>query len=116
MDRDEFLRGYLNNLRYMRERDFVKGYLKVTDALSMKCIVNYKYNTNSNKYISHYGADDLMAKCITNFLNGKNKSLPVSVIDAVQAGIVALSIDDSRKKNKVINLKKVWQKLDNLLI
>ena len=27
MDRDEFLRGYLNNLRYMRERDFVKGYL-----------------------------------------------------------------------------------------
>ena len=28
MDRDEFLRGYLNNLRYMRERDFVKGYLE----------------------------------------------------------------------------------------
>ena len=28
MDRDEFLRGYLNNLRYMREREFVKGYLE----------------------------------------------------------------------------------------
>ncbi len=28
MDRDEFLRGYLNNLRYMRERDFVRGYLE----------------------------------------------------------------------------------------
>ena len=28
MDRDDFLRGYLNNFRNVRERDFVRGYLE----------------------------------------------------------------------------------------
>ena len=28
MDRDDFLRGYLNNFRNVREREFVRGYLE----------------------------------------------------------------------------------------
>jgi hypothetical protein len=56
-----------------------------------------------------------MAKDINNYLLKNNKELPVGVIECMEAGIVAMKIDESRNTGKVIDLKSTWDKFDSLL-
>ena len=63
----------------------------------------------------HYGADSMMAQDINNYLLKNNKELPVGVIECMEAGIVAMKIDESRNTGKVIDLKSTWDKFDSLL-
>ena len=48
-----------------------------------------------------------------HFLNQSTNALPVGVVDCMEAGLVAMKIDESRVKNQIINLKDVWNKLDS---
>ena len=55
-----------------------------------------------------------MVKEISDHLLGKSsESLPVGVIDCMQAGLVAMKIDEAREKNQIIDLREIWNKLDN---
>ena len=55
-----------------------------------------------------------MVKDINNYLlNSSFKSLPVSVIDCMQAGLIAMKIDEAREKNQIIDLRETWNKLDS---
>ena len=48
-----------------------------------------------------------------HFLNHSTNSLPVGVVDCMEAGLVAMKIDESRVKNQIINLRDMWDKLDS---
>ena len=48
-----------------------------------------------------------------HFLNQSTNSLPVGVVDCMEAGLVAMKIDESRVKNQIINLRDMWDKLDS---
>ncbi len=55
-----------------------------------------------------------MVKDINNYLlDESNHSLPVSVIDCMEAGLVAMKIDESRVKKQIIDLREMWNKLDS---
>ena len=57
-----------------------------------------------------------MLKDINDHLtNSKLSSLPVGVIDCMEAGIVAMKIDEARKSGKVIDLSPTWNNIDSIL-
>ena len=61
----------------------------------------------------HYGADNLMLKDINQHLTNVEKTnLPVGVKDCIEAGIIAMKIDESRKTGKIIDLTSSWSRLD----
>jgi len=65
----------------------------------------------------HYGADYLMLKDINDYLiNSSAINLPVGIIDCMEAGLVAMKIDEARISNKIINLTDTWKKLESLII
>jgi len=39
--------------------------------------------------------------------------LPVGVIDCMEAGLVAMKIDEARTSNQIIDLTETWKKLDS---
>ena len=51
---------------------------------------------------------------INNYLlDESNHSLPVGVVDCMEAGLVAMKIDESRVKKQIIDLREMWNKLDS---
>ena len=42
--------------------------------------------------------------------------LPVSPLDALEAGILALAMDDARRQGRVVDLAPVWDRYDEALI
>ena len=61
----------------------------------------------------HYGADNLMLKDINKHLTNSEKiNLPVGVKDCIEAGLIAMKIDESRTTGKIIDLTTSWNRLD----
>ena len=102
----------------MAEGDFMRGNLRITDARTGKCLEDHKFNYLSTEiagnYPAHYGADQLMCADIIAFLRGESDSLPVGPKDAIEAGLVAMAIDESRIKGEIIDMTGTWQELDSL--
>ena len=64
----------------------------------------------------HYGADSLMLKDINDHIvNSANSQLPVGVIDCMEAGLVAMKVDESRKTGKIIDMTETWKIFDSYL-
>jgi len=63
----------------------------------------------------HYGADRMMVTDIISYLKGDRKTLPVNIVDALQAGIAALAIDQARRSSKLIDLTPIWKEFDAVL-
>lgn len=62
----------------------------------------------------HYGADEQMAaEIIAHVRDGG--PLPVSPLDALEAGILALSMDEARMKRTVVDLRPLWDRFDEAL-
>jgi hypothetical protein len=54
-----------------------------------------------------------MLKDINQHLTNSEKiNLPVGVKDCIEAGLVAMKIDESRKTGKIIDLSESWHQLD----
>ena len=54
-----------------------------------------------------------MLKDINQHLTNVEKTnLPVGVKDCIEAGIIAMKIDESRKTGKIIDLTSSWSRLD----
>ena len=56
------------------------------------------------KYINHH------------LINSDKINLPVGVKDCIEAGLIAMKIDESRKTGKIVDLTDSWKKLDSCLI
>ena len=61
---------------------------------------------------AHYGADHMMVDDIVAFLRGETETLPVGVVDALEAGLVAMALDEARIDGKMINMAPVWAEFD----
>ena len=112
---NEFRRFAIIGTKGMAEGDFVRGYLTAHNSHTGKKIFDENFGAAFQQGTKgHYGADQLMLTDINNhFLNQSSNSLPVGVVDCMEAGLVAMKIDESRVKNQIINLRDMWDKLDS---
>ena len=112
---DEFRRFAVIGTNGMVEGDFVRGFLKAHDQKN-NIVLDKDYGAAFGASKGHYGADNLMLKDINQHLTNNNKTnLPVGVKDCIEAGIIAMKIDESRKTGKIIDLNDCWDKLDSNL-
>ena len=96
----------------MAEGDFVRGYLRAHRAVSGECTFDTNY---SNEGISiHYGAEEKMAEDITQHIH-HGAPLPVSVVDALEAGLTAMKIDEARVSGQVVDLTDLWRRFDETI-
>lgn len=110
---DEFRRFCVIGSKGMAEGDFVRGFMHVHDARTTDRLIANTYQAPSAKS-QHYGADEQMAADVLAFVQNGTKQ-PVSAIDALEAGILALAMDEARLGRKVVDLKPVWDRFDALL-
>ena len=108
---DEFRRFAVIGTNGMVEGDFVRGFLKAHDQKN-NVVLDEDYGAAFGASKGHYGADNLMLQDINNHLLNSAIKLPVGVKDCIEAGIVAMKIDESRKTGKIIDLTNSWNKLD----
>ncbi|MDN3719204.1 hypothetical protein QW131_08205 [Roseibium salinum] len=107
---DEFRRFAIMGTRGMAEGDFIRNYYRVHDALTSRCLVDKpKLAEHSD---GHYGADEAMAKDLADYFNNGGK-LPVSVLDALEAGLTAIKLDEARQTRSVLDLHETWQQFDS---
>ncbi len=109
---DEYRRFAVMGTLGMAEGDFMRGFLKAT-ARDGSVIAEHDYTQGPLAQASgHYGADHLMVRDIVDHLRGDKPELNVSVVDAMEAGLVALAIDEARLSGTIVDLEPVWAELD----
>ena len=109
---DDFRRFCVMGAKGMAEGDFVRGFLNVHNARTNEKTVSNTYSASNLS--QHYGADEQMAAdVIAHVVSGV--PLPVSALDAIEAGILALAMDQARHARKVVDLKPVWETYDAAL-
>ena len=107
---DEHRRFCVMGTHGMAEGDFVRGFLRVT-ARDGRRLADYDYSQGPNMG-AHYGADALMCRDIAAFLRGQRAALPVSILDAMSAGIAALALDRARETGQIQDLTQIWAQMD----
>ena len=110
---DQFRRFAIFGTRGQAEGDFIRGYFDVHEVLNEKRTIHKEYATRTT-LSQHYGADEKMAEeVIAHVMHGG--PLPVSPLDAMEAGILALAMDEAREKRALIDLRPVWDRFDAAL-
>lgn len=96
----------------MAEGDFVRNYFTVTAARTSETLIDTRYQLSDLS--DHYGADEQMAADILTHLTD-GAPLPVSVVNALEAGLLALTMDEARISNSVVDMRPIWQEFDAAL-
>lgn len=110
---DEHRRFCVMGALGMAEGDFVRGYLKAT-ARDGTIIANRDYTQGDPAMQSaHYGADHKMVADIASYLRGEVKELPVGVVDALEAGLIAMALDEARINGGMKDLAATWEQFDS---
>ena len=109
---DDFRRFAVIGARGMAEGDFVRNYFKVTDSRTTERLADKTYK--ASPLSDHYGADEQMAADILKHLM-EGAPLPVSVTDALEAGLLALSMDEAMRSRTVVDMAPLWQRFDQAL-
>jgi len=109
---DEHRRFCVIGSHGMAEGDFVRGYLKITRR-DGTVFADHDYTTGDRVAKSaHYGADHLMVAELARFWRGEVGTLPVSIVDALEAGVAALATDQARQTGQVVDLTATWADFD----
>lgn len=112
---DEHRRFCVMGAKGMAEGDFMRGYLKVTRR-DGTVFADHDYKSGERaKLGNHYGADNMMVEDIRDFLRSETEALPVSIHDALVAGVAALALDEARAKKSVVDLAPIWAEYDAIL-
>ena len=109
---DDFRRFAVMGAKGQAEGDLVRNFFKVTDARTSQRLIDKVY-TGSDLSV-HYGADEQMAADIAAHLT-KGAPLPVSVVDALEAGLLALTMDEARRTRSVVDMSPLWERFDTAL-
>ena len=96
----------------MAEGDFAKGHLKAHRASTREIALDKQYTRDGMSI--HYGAEAEMAEDVSSHLH-KGTPLPVSVIDALEAGLTAIRIDDARRSGQVLEMSGTWKRFDSAI-
>jgi len=109
---DEHRRFCVMGALGMAEGDFVRGNLQVT-LRDGTVVADQDYTQmESTKASAHYGADHMMVDEIVSFLKGEVETLPVGVVDALEAGLAAMAMDEARITGRVVDLTETWAEFD----
>ena len=109
---DEHRRFCVMGSHGMAEGDFHRGFLKVTKR-DGSLYADHDYTKGDKAAQSaHYGADHMMVGDIAAFLREEVDSLPVGVLDALEAGVAALALDEARTAGQIVDLTDTWARLD----
>jgi predicted dehydrogenase len=108
---DEHRRFCVMGAHGMAEGDFVRGFLRVT-ARDGRRLAEYDYTKGAATKGAHYGADAMMCRDIAAYMRGQSAGLPVSILDAMEAGIAALALDEARATGQMVDLTDTWAQLD----
>ena len=109
---DEHRRFCVMGARGMAEGDFMRGYLRITRRDGSR-YGDHDYTKGALASAgAHYGADHLMVGDSVALMRGERDSLPVGIVDALQAGIAALALDQARKTGTVVDLAPIWAEFD----
>lgn len=110
---DEHRRFCVIGTHGMAEGDFVRGFLKVTRR-DGSVHADHDYTQGEQARRSHhYGADHMMIDDIAAYLRGAAQELPVSILDALEAGVAALALDEARVAGQVVDLTETWAEFDD---
>jgi predicted dehydrogenase len=109
---DDFRRFAVIGAKGMAEGDFIRNYFRVTDSRTSDRLVDTSYQTS--ELSQHYGADEQMAEDILKHIVD-GAPLPVSVVDALEAGLLALSMDEAMRNKTVVDMTPIWQRFDAAL-
>lgn len=107
---DEFRRFAVMGTKGMAEGDFIRNFYKVHDALTSERLVDIREVGPARN--GHYGADEGMARDLVAYFEDKT-ALPVNVLDALEAGLTAIKLDEARRTRSVIDLGDTWQQFDS---
>lgn len=107
---DEFRRFAVIGSKAMAEGDFIRNFYRVHQAAGRLKLTDKTYKFDGLSV--HYGADEQMVDDLWAHLDG-GTALPVSVLDALEAGLTALKIDEARKTRSVIDLTTTWEQFDS---
>jgi predicted dehydrogenase len=110
---DEHRRFCIMGTHGMAEGDFVRGYLRITSRDGTRWAEHDYTGGDATQTGNHYGADNLMCRDIVAFLRGQTDSLPVGIVDAMEAGIVALALDQARIEGRIVDLAETWRQFDS---
>jgi predicted dehydrogenase len=109
---DDFRRFAVMGAKGMAEGDFIRNFFRVTDSRSSDRLIDTSYKTGGLS--QHYGADEQMAEDILRHMN-EGVALPVSVTDALEAGLLALTMDQAMRTRSVIDMTPIWHQFDAAL-
>lgn len=90
--------------------DFAKGSLAIHSSHSGEIEFDKQYKRDGMSV--HYGAEAAMASDLSKHLH-ENAPLPVSVIDALEAGLTAIRVDDARRAGQVLEMSSTWKRFDD---
>ena len=93
----------------MAEGDFERNYFKVHDARTGKCVKEASYRFDRGR--GHYGAEEAMAADLSAYFF-EDAPLSVSVVDGLEAGLLAMKVDEARKSGRVLSLQDTWIRFD----
>lgn len=110
---DAFRRFAVVGTKGQAEGDFIRGFFKVHDAYSGAMLADRTYQATALS--QHYGADEEMASgVVANVMHGQRP--PVSPVEALEAGILAMAMDEARVTRQVVDLRPVWDRFDAALL
>jgi predicted dehydrogenase len=109
---DDFRRFAVMGAQGMAEGDFIRNFLRVTDSRTANRLIDTTYKMS--ELSQHYGADEQMAEDILKHMQ-EGAPLPVSVTDALEAGLLALSMDQAMRTRSVVDMTPIWQQFDAAL-
>ncbi|MFT5629325.1 MAG: putative dehydrogenase [Gammaproteobacteria bacterium] len=110
---DEHRRFCVMGALGMAEGDFSRGFLKVT-ARDGHTVAEHDYTKGALVNTSaHYGADHMMVADIVAFLRGETGGLPVGVVDALEAGLAAMAVDEARISGTIVDMTDTWTEFDS---
>jgi len=97
----------------MAEGDFIRNTFRVTLSDSGARVIdidNVIDGPASND--GHYGADGAMARDLMAYVAGDLPGLPLSCVDALEAGVTAMAMDQAMHEMQVIDLSETWAAFD----
>ena len=109
---DDFRRFAVIGSQGMAEGDFVRGFLNITDSHTARPLERKTYEASELSH--HYGADEKMAQGVIDAVRTGAKQ-PVSVLDALEAGLLAMAMDEARATRKVVEMARTWDRYDEAL-
>ncbi|MEJ6391989.1 Gfo/Idh/MocA family oxidoreductase [Gymnodinialimonas sp. 2305UL16-5] len=111
---DEFRRFAVIGRDGMAEGDFIRNTFRVTSSDSGAKLVDAEAFADG-QMVGHYGADAAMASDVMDYVRGARDSLPLTMTDALEAGVTAMAMDRARAQGQIIDLAPFWSDFDAAL-